>query len=139
MAAKANSFQQILDPEEASRLACGQASVKLQPRWQLGRYGNFISFLFFFFLQKFTKFGFSIGSLALETNGGLMVFKSLPAKEPKVGICSIQLYLSTTKVGRLGLTLENPGARHECQTSFLFAWDAKTKTLTRTTRNDVIV
>ena len=118
---------------------------KLQSSFNLaGSWADMVTFSFlsfFLFLENFNqKLNFHFeGSLALETNGGLMVFKSLPAKEPKVGICSIQLYLSPTKVGRLGLTLESPEARHECLTSLLFAWDAKTKTLTRTTRNDVIV
>ena len=102
---------------------------KLQSSFNIaGSWADMVTFHLPSFLQKLTIFE---GSLTLETDGGLVVFKSLPAKEPKVGVFSIQLYLFTkvgrlcflsgNRVGRLCLTFETPEARQECLPSLLFA------------------
>ena len=104
---------------------------KLQSSFNIaGSWADMVTFHLFSPLQKLIIFEFE-GSLALETDGGLVVFKSLPAKEPKVGVFSIQLYLFTkvgrlcflsgNRVGRLCLTFETPEARQECLPSLLFA------------------
>ena len=80
---------------------------KLQSSFNVaGSWADMVTFFFLiFFLQKFKQhvYFYFEGSLSLETNGGLMVFKSIPAKEPKVRVCSFQLSFSA-KLGRLGLT-----------------------------------
>ena len=96
---KRNYFNQFQILRKLRALPVG----KLQSSFNVA--GSWADMVTFFFLQKFKQnFNFHFeGSLSLETNGGLMVFKSIPAKEPKVRVCSFQLSFSA-KLGRLGLT-----------------------------------
>ena len=105
----------------------------------LSFFSLFSHFSIFILLQKF-NFYFE-GSLTLETNGGLMVFKSFPAKEPQVGhfkfngtlfdddddddgddndnpkLDTVQIqsnFICRQKLADLGLALQSPEARQEC-------------------------
>ena len=130
-AAKANSFQQILDPEEASRLACGQASVKLQPRWQLGRYGNFLFFIFFWRISTKNK----IFILKVPSPWKPMVdsWSSNPflPKNPRLEFVQFNFICPPPKLGDLVW----PWKALRQDMNACFVWDAKTYMLTGTTRN----
>ena len=84
------------------------------------------------------------GSLALEANGRLLVFKSFPSQEPKVRVLSLSCILknplnvgvfsiqvdSPQKFGDFVLTSENP--LQDKMSSTLFAYPAKTNTAAAT-------
>ena len=107
-----NHFQ-ILKKLRALPVGKLQSSFNIAGSWADMVTCSFCCFFWFFCvvakLQTRGDFDFA-GSLSLETNGRLMVFKSFPAKEPKVGVCSIQVSLST-KLWRLQFDLGKPSGR----------------------------